>query len=345
MEFLNNVGSELNSAIQKFTQKIMKKRQEQKQSVCAPYIVREQREINTCKKKRTCKRLAEAQLIKSVHPKSCLTVTALHDIVHAYNKSRPDKKIETGKRRKPAEIWEDLSSRMREEFGGDVPEHKWLNSDVIRSGMAAKKKTDLAKTHFRPEARPELKKIPTYWLETDDIERTIAQYLYKYPDFKFYGALPLNFDDKDDNGKCINSDICDFKLKDLIKQKYKYIGVVFNWGTQSRDGRQGGGAAHWVSLFVNIPKGTIGYMDSYGMPPMKYIYDFMVRIRIEGKALGIPLKIRINRKRHQFSETECGTYAVDSIIQQLEGKSFNEVSSKVVKDVKTNLKRNNMFSF
>ncbi len=344
MEFLNNAASELNNAIQKFTQKMLARRPEQKQSVCAPYIVREQREIDTCKKKRTCKRLAQARLIKSVHPKSCLTVNALHDIVHAYNNSRPDKKIEMGKRRKPAEIWEDLSSRMRDELG-DVPEHKWLNSAVIQEGMDSKKKADLAKTHFRPEAREELKKIPTYWLESDDIDRALAQYLYKYPDFKFYGSLPLNFDDRDEKGECINSDICDFKLKDLIKQKYKYIGVVFNWGVMTRDGRQVGGAAHWVSLFVNIPKGTIGYMDSYGMPPMKYIYDFMVRIRAEGKALGIPLKIRINRKRHQFSETECGTYAVDSIIQQLEGKSFDEVSSKVIKDVKTNLKRNNLFSY
>lgn len=344
MEFLNNAASNLNNAIQKFTQKMLARRPEQKQSVCAPYIVREQREIDTCKKTRTCKRLAQARLIKSVHPKSCLTVNALHDIVHAYNRSRPDNKIQMGKHRKPAEIWEDLSSRMRDELG-DVPEHKWLNSAVIQKGMDSKKKQDLAKTHFRPEAREELKKIPTYWLETDDIDRALAQYLYKYPDFKFYGSLPLNFDDRDEKGECINSDICDFKLKDLIKQKYKYIGVVFNWGVQTRDGRQVGGAAHWVSLFVNIPKGTIAYMDSYGMPPMKYIYDFMVRIRTEGKALGIPLKIRINRKRHQFSETECGTYAVDSIIQQLEGKSFDEVSSNVVKDVKTNLKRNNLFSY
>jgi len=345
MELFSNISSSLNDAIQKFTQKVLARQPEQKQSVCAPYIVRNQREIDTCKKKRTCKRLSQARLIKSVHPKSCLTVNALLDIVRAYNRVRPETKIDIGKRRKPAEIWEDLSSRMHDELGADVPEHKWLNSSVIQEGMDSKKKSDLAKTHFRPEARPELKKTPTYWLETDDIERTISQYLYKYPDFKFYGALPLNFDEKDDSGKCINSDICDFKLKDLVKKKYKYIGVVFNWGTQGRDGRQGGGAAHWVSLFVNIPKGTIGYMDSYGMPPMKYIYDFMVRIRTEGKELGIPLKIRINRKRHQYSETECGTYAVDSIIQQLEGKSFDEVSYKVVKDVKTNLKRNNMFSY
>ena len=62
----------------------------------------------------------------------------------------------------------------------------WLKQDFIKS----LKDKDILET-FRPKG-PEGK---FEWLSTTHINKVMEQYEKKYNDFKFYGAVPIDFDD------------------------------------------------------------------------------------------------------------------------------------------------------
>jgi hypothetical protein len=130
-------------------------------------------------------------------------------------------------------------------------------------------------------------------------------------------------------------------LRQLIKERKPatdFIGVVFNLDKHNESG------SHWVSLFVNIPKGEINFWDSFAVNPPPEVSTLMKKIQKQARELGIKLKIQINKKQHQFKNTECGMYSINFIVKQLEGKTFTEVCSHIINDDKMNGMRNEYFS-
>jgi hypothetical protein len=307
---------------------------------CAPKVITDE-EIKECGKKKTtqkCKRLKEAHIQKSVHQGSCLTEEVLLKLINAYNKHNANNKIPIrppamGNGNKSA-LWELFAAKMDPKSS----EHDWLELPFVKSELTEAEIKKIKTEYFRPEAPDEWKTNPRAWLSTDDIDKVLIQYTDKYPDFKYFGAVPSDFSMKGKDGNCAISDLCAMNLAQLIKQKYKFIGAVFNFDPHNKSG------SHWVGMFVNIPKGEINYLDSNGYTPIPPIKQLLLTIKGQAAKLGRKFKIQYCKKRHQFKNTECGVYAINFISSQIEGKDFAEIANRVVKDEAMNERRKSFFN-
>ena len=86
------------------------------------------------------------------------------------------------------------------------------------------------------------------WLSTTDIENVIKQYENEYPNFRFIGAVPIDFDSTYGVGQCIVNELCKINLKKMLLAKIFQIGIVFNLDKHDQDG------SHWVSMFIDLKK-------------------------------------------------------------------------------------------
>jgi len=323
-----------------------------KTSQCAPKVVTDV-EIKECsheKNTKKCIRLKQAHIKKSVHRGSCLTEDVLGKLIAAYNKHHPNTKIvEKSKSRVPVKntgnsksslvirvdnLWEAFAAKMDPK----LTEHDWLDLPFVKAELSDAEIQRIKQENFRPEAPDEWKRNPTAWLSTDDIDKVLVQYTEKYPDFKYFGAVPSDFSLRATDGKCAISDLCAVNLAQLIKQKYRFIGAVFNFDPHNKSG------SHWVGMFVNIPKKEINYLDSNGYTPIPPIKQLLLTIKGQAAKLGHKYKIQYCKKRHQYKNTECGMYAINFISSQIEGKEFTEIANHVVKDEAMNERRKSFFN-
>jgi len=207
-------------------------------------------------------------------------------------------------------------------------QHSWIK-EKFSSYMSKDDKDELENNVFRPEA-PQGK---FDWLSTFDINYALAQYESKYKDFKFLGAVPIDFNDLDYLPfKNLNFD-------ELLKEGKNRIGVVFNLDEHYK------GGSHWVSLFSDLKDGKVYFSDSYGTKPEKRIIDFINRIEkylVENRKISKP-DVRYNRTQHQKGNSECGVYSINFILRLLKGKTFDHITSKRVTDEKVNKCRNIYF--
>jgi hypothetical protein len=317
-----------------------------KTSQCAPQIL-SAAEVNECSVSKTskkCMRLKEARIKKSVHTGSCLTEDVLGKLIAAYNKHHTIDKISIPhnakksrqvKRTKRVDIlWEAFAAKMDPK----LTEHEWLEQGFVKSELSATEIKKIKEEHFRPEAPEEWKRNPRAWLSTDDIDKALIQYTKKYPDFKYFGAVPSDFSLRAKDGNCMISDLCAINLAQIIKEKYRFIGAVFNFDPHNKSG------SHWVGMFVNIPKKEINYLDSNGYTPIPPIKQLLLTIKGQAAKLGKKFKIQYCKKRHQFKNTECGVYAINFISSQIEGKEFSEIANQIVKDEAMNERRKRFFN-
>ena len=71
-----------------------------------------------------------------------------------------------------------------------------------------------------------------------------------YPDFKFIGPTPIDFDLKDDLGQCLVNELCNISLMHLSKMRDKKtntpkrrFGIVFNTDPHDKPG------GHWIAMY------------------------------------------------------------------------------------------------
>ena len=255
---------------------------------------------------------------------SCMTIKQLINIATSYNKncsiSNSGTPIilddgyeimdESGYKRY-------LLFEIKKRFKGD--QKSWLTSNYIKY-MNSEDKNELTKNVFRPGG-PQGK---FDWLSTFDIKYSLDQYENKYPDFKFLGAVPIDFDEM------TNLNIKSLKFNDLEKMGKHRIGVVFNLDEHYKSG------SHWVSLFSDLKKGQIYFSDSYGIKPEKRIVKFIKRLEEYIVSKGIKSTIGYNKMRHQRGDSECGVYSINFILRLLKGKSFESLTTKRIPDSKVN---------
>jgi len=180
--------------------------------------------------------------------------------------------------------------------------------------------------HFKPE-RPKGKYT---WLNTSDINRVMEQYEKKYKDFVFIGAIPRDF--------FIILDEFGKRGMDKLSKKAKKIGIIFNTDKHDQSG------SHWLAVFIDLNAKTIEHFDSTGRKPIKDIDDFIKQLVINAYMnLGIELKKKINRKSHQLQDSECGVYSLYYLIQRLKGRTFEDITSNVIRDKEMNKCRNTFF--
>lgn len=226
----------------------------------------------------------------------------------------------------------------------------WLKQDFIKE-LSDK---NILKFTFRPDG-PEGK---FEWLNTLHINNTMAQYEKKYKDFKFFGAVPIDFDDLPYLG------IKDINFDKLYQNNKTKLGFIFNLDEHWQSG------SHWVSMYADLKNNKIYYFDSYGKRPEKRIRNFVKRIskwcynksyctnscseintsdsymnfdrknRIEKK-----LNVDYNHNRHQYKNSECGVYSLNFILRLLNGNTYEDISHNKILDDEINKCRDVYFKF
>ncbi len=203
----------------------------------------------------------------------------------------------------------------------------WTKQSFVKH-MEDAYKTELKTSTFRPTG-------PAgrfTWLSTLDIDKVLSQYEKKYPEFKFLGAVPIDFDELDDLG------LRNLNFEELKKEGKTKIGIIFNLDEHYKSG------SHWVSAYADLENGKIYYSDSYGYRPEKRIRRFLRRVANHCQQAGVrELDVDYNKTRHQKEGSECGVYSINFILRLLKGEEFKHINSKRVPDKKINRCRNVYF--
>jgi hypothetical protein len=256
---------------------------------------------------------------------SCIPLELLIEIAKAYNKYydsdkskhvKLDSKLDT---LYPDDYKKYLLLEFKNRFEGDQKD--WINSKYLEL-MSEEHKDHLENKVFRPDG-PQGR---FDWLSTIDINQVLYQYEEKYSDFKFLGAVPMDFKELD------YLPFQKLNFRDLESEGCKRFGVIFN--TDKSTGR----GKHWISLFCDLEKGQIYFSDSMGTRQPKEVNDFMKIIEkylIEIKKISEP-DIRYNKTQHQKGNSECGVYSINFILRLLKGKTFDHLTKKRLTDNQVN---------
>jgi hypothetical protein len=247
---------------------------------------------------------------------SCYTNEALFTLKDKWNSRHPDTIIHSNN---PKEIWELLGKYMNKTCRR---ESCWLIQDFAKGEM------DELKQSFAPASPKEWKKNPNEWLSSVDIMAVMKQYEKVYKCFDFFGPTPIDFDTKETDGVCVWEEICNLNLRQQQTNGKTKLGFIFNTDPHYKGGE------HWISLFVNIKKGTIFFFDSAGNDIPREVQVLVDRIIKQGKELNIHFKFDKNYPvEHQYGNTECGVYSLFFIVHMLEDKiTGNYLKTHILKD-------------
>jgi hypothetical protein len=248
---------------------------------------------------------------------TCFTLTALKKIASAYNRDRAKNSRDYIDTRVPKkQLWQTIRKKLSNSCNN---EWCWIDMDFIKR-ISDRNILDTFK-YKRP--------IDQYqWLSTDDLNRAMKQYEHKYPNFAFFGPVPIDFSE-------IQTELENMNIKGLYQRGTTKIGIIFNLDPHYQSG------SHWVCMFIDLDKAIIGYFDSYGLcPAPKQIRSLMDKITKSGTSIGKRFKKKCNEYRHQYANSECGVYCMYFIIESLKGRTFEDISSSLVYDEEMNLKRN-----
>jgi hypothetical protein len=283
---------------------------------------------------------------------SCFTLKSLKKIAEAHNRfvgadSNNLIKIIDSK----SELVKQLTNRITECNDDQLC---WLDIKWIKQI----KDYDIHNNTFRPKGPQGRFK----WLSTTNINDIMGQYEEKYPDFKFLGAVPLDFEDLEVLG------IGNLNFDELYKNGKKKLGLVINLDEHWKRG------SHWVGFYADIETNKILFFDSYGIKPRHKITNFVKKIALwcyKRNTLGIQygsstdtdfdtesnfmrakknkyeelMNISYNKIRHQFKNSECGVYSVNFILRLLKGESFEYICNNITLDDKVNECRKTYFRF
>lgn len=252
---------------------------------------------------------------------SCFDTPTLLKLIKSWNSSHLNNKIEYSENEEHNELWNKLSYKMAQKCSN---EFCWLKQSFVSGNSSIKQ---VKKENFRPSRPKQWDTKPHEWLDTLNIQDVMYQYEKKYNDFKFFGAVPIDFDLKSKFNKCVVSELCKIDIKKLYERGKNKIGVVFNLDKHTGEG------SHWIGMFTDINRGDIGYWDSYGYKPPEEVVKLMNKIKEQAKKkLKKDLTIKINKKRHQYKTSECGTYSMYFIIEQLKGATFEDICDTIIND-------------
>lgn len=284
---------------------------------------------------------------------SCFTIKSLKKIAEAHNRfvgANSDKLIQI------TESKQDLVTKLTDkitECGND--QICWLDVKWVKQI----KDYDIHNNTFRPKGPQGRFK----WLSTTNINDIMGQYEQKYSEFKFLGAVPIDFEDLTTLG------ISDLNFDQLYKSGKTKIGLVINLDEHWKRG------SHWVSMFADLNTNSVFYFDSYGIKPRNRITNFVKKIALwcykrnilniqHGSSQDVELtdtesnfmrakknkyeeklNVAYNKTRHQFKNSECGVYSVNFILRLLKGEQFDHICNNITTDDQVNECRKTYFRF
>jgi len=256
---------------------------------------------------------------KEIKNYTCYTDTTLFKLRDKWNLRHPYEKINTNDTK---EIHKILSNYLSDLCN---KESCWLK----QKHEFGKLDEDF-KDSFAPESPYEWKTNPNEWLSSIDIIKVMKQYEKAHKCFDFIGPTPIDFDKKKLYGECVWEELCNFDLKQQIKEGKTKIGIIFNTDPHNKRGK------HWISMFINIKKGKIFFFDSVGDRATDEIMKFVERIKTQGKQLKPKINFIYDENHpveHQYGNTECGVYSIFFIIHMLEDKlTEHYLKTHILKD-------------
>lgn len=186
--------------------------------------------------------------------------------------------------------------------------------------FSEEEKASLAQTYLRPPMPEEWKSDPDKWLDSNNIRDVMRQYEEAHPDFKFLGPYPIDFAAPEDSTatskghskECLIDEMCDLDLSEEVLQGKNKIGIVYNLDPHYKSG------SHWVANYIDIPKKSCYYFDSYGMKPPKQIYEFMQWLSLQDPKI----KLGFNGRQFQHQNSECGMYCLYFLDRMIAGDPY-----------------------
>ena len=248
---------------------------------------------------------------------TCYSKSSLEKIKKMWNKRHPDRAIQTNDTR---EIWKELKKLLSNVCS---TERCWIKQKFMENNLD----NELINNTHAPFAPVSWKKNPNEWLSSIDIEKVMKQYELNYPNYVFIGPTPIDFDKKLLFGQCVWNDLCNLSITKLLKDGKNKIGIVFNTDPHNK------GGSHWISLFIDIKRKFLFYFDSNGDKVPREVMKLIERIEKQGREIDIEFTTYFNRKEHQYSNTECGMYALYFLNQMITtDKSPEEFNNKRIPD-------------
>jgi hypothetical protein len=245
---------------------------------------------------------------------TCYNNNHLYQLKNKYNRTHK-KKINTNN---PVDIWKELDSKL---------------TKCKKESCWAKELDVPVDDVFAPKSPSSWKKNKNEWLSSLEITDVLKQYEKIYPQFKYIGPSPSDYDFKEEDGQCVWPELCNF---DVNKTKYMDIGIVFNIDEHEGEG------IHWVSMFIDRRKKMIYYFDSAGDKIIKNIKNFVIQVQTQNPSYTF---VENHPKEHQFKDSECGMYALFFIITMLKTHNYDYFKGKTTfPDEKIEKLRKNYFN-
>ena len=246
-------------------------------------------------------------------PFTCYTKNSLHKLKEIWNIKHPQNKIKSNDDKV---IWQQLKHMMSNMCNR---ESCWLNKLYEHEGL----KEVEYDGNFAPIMPNSWHKKPTTWLDSNNIINVMKGWENKCKQFQFIGPSPINYDEYIAYGECVWDELCNFNLEEMLNENIMKIGIIFNLDTHDKPG------SHWVAMFINNKKQEIYYFDSYGDNIPRRIKKFANKVILQGKKLNKKYVLKLNKTRHQYSDSECGMYSLYFITELIKGKPFSRFNRKI----------------
>ena len=268
-------------------------------------------------KKKTFKNLKCSPMRNNKNKRfSCYDSEALYKIRNAWNIRHSDSIIDTDN---PKEIWESLKELNSKTCSNEMC---WIKQQCMKHDLD----NNLVLDNFAPIVPKEWFKKENEWLSSIEIMQIMKQWEKKNPQFAFLGPSPIDYDKHLAYDECVWEDLCKFSLINMIKKGKTKIGIIFNTHPHTEDGE------HWICCFIDIKKEKIYYFDSYGDRIPTRIRKFVRTIEEQSEKIGNKYEYLFNKKRHQYSMSECGMYCLYVIVELCKGSPWSKVSEKRIDD-------------
>lgn len=256
---------------------------------------------------------------------TCFSINALRKIASAYNQQHARNSKDTIKfssNTTKNQLWTHIRKKLSNQC---QTEWCWLDLDFVKS----LNDPELRGGSHRPKG-PTSGKYD--WLKTTDINKAMKQYEGVNPGFVFFGPVPIDFAE-------INTELNKMNLGSLINKGIKSVGIVFNMDPHDQ------GGSHWVAMYIDLKKWVISYFDSFGIcPPPAQITRLIHNLNKSAMQIkGKKMFINCNTNQHQMKNTECGVYSMYFIVESLKGRSFNDITKKIILDDDINKYRDLFF--
>lgn len=258
---------------------------------------------------------------------SCISLVVLEEMAKAYNKTaKKEDKIYLSRNLSvvnPQKYKLYLVHEINRRIGDKCTTQKCWTAQEFINQMDKVARAELVKYTFRPDS-PQGR---FDWLSTFDINDSMSQYEKKYKDFKFFGAIPMDF-------ATINSSINTVDYGELTRKGITKIGVIFNLDDSTQPG------SHWVAMYTDLDKGKILYFDSFAVKPEKRVRTLMrkqARFIMNHKKIPLDkISIEQNNIQHQKLNTECGVYSMNFLVRMARGDDFDKLCNSPISDREIN---------